>query len=105
MKVEEYNIKYGDEELIAAADSLEDDRIILKKKGDGQEVRGRIKYEGYEEWSSWGEALHPVILQNSAQTSNLISTQTEAELSLIIISQATRPPNPLKKSSYGPTDC
>ena len=82
-KVEEYNIKYGDEELIVAADSLEDEKIIMQKKGDGEEVKGRIRYQGYEEWSSWGKALQPVILPSSSSTFTFIST------ALISISPAT----------------
>ena len=41
---------------------MEDERIILKKKIDGEELIGRMRYEGYEEWSSWGRALDPVRL-------------------------------------------
>ena len=38
LKVAEYNIKYGDEDLTVAADSLRDGRITIKQPGEGLKV-------------------------------------------------------------------
>ena len=60
MKVAEYNIKYGEEDLVVAANTIETKEITLDRQKDIEDVRVRLRYEGYEEWSTWGSSQYPV---------------------------------------------
>ena len=53
LKVAKYDIKYGDEDLTVAADSLREGRITIKQPGEGLKVEGRIRYVGYDQWTLW----------------------------------------------------
>ena len=56
LKVAEYNIKYVDEDLTVAADSLREGRIPIQQPGEALKVEGRIRYVGYDQWTQWGPA-------------------------------------------------
>ena len=55
LKVAKYDIKYGDEDLTVAADSLREGRITIKQPGEGLKVEGRIRYVGYDQWTGPAE--------------------------------------------------
>ena len=46
--------------MYIAADILIDGTIALEVPGEDTKMEGRIKYEGYEEWSEWISSEDPV---------------------------------------------
>ena len=61
-QVEQYHVKYNTEEDYIDPLGLEDGRIKVNVEQENTEIKGRIRYQGYESWSPWISSFSPVIL-------------------------------------------
>ena len=68
-EVELYQVRCGEQQqIIDHADINEDGEIVVKLDSANIEIKARIKYKGFENWSPWISSELPVSISISYQT-------------------------------------